>query len=35
MKMKLFLLGCGLSFGVVSSGFAATTTGTIAARLVL
>ncbi|MCX0499103.1 MULTISPECIES: spore coat protein U domain-containing protein [Erwiniaceae] len=35
MKMKLFLLGCGLSLGVASSGFAATTTGTINARLVL
>ncbi|MGB9097748.1 spore coat protein U domain-containing protein [Erwinia sp.] len=35
MKMKLFLLGCGLSLGVASSGFAATTTGTIGATLVL
>ena len=35
MKTKLFLLGCGLSLGVASSGFAATTTGTITARLVL
>lgn len=35
MKMKLFLLGCGLGLGVASSGFAATTTGTINATLVL
>lgn len=35
MKTKLFLLGCGLSLGVASSGFAATTTGTIAAKLIL
>ena len=35
MKIKLFLLGCGLSIGVASPGFAATTTGTIAAKLVL
>ncbi|MFK8259623.1 spore coat protein U domain-containing protein [Erwinia sp. AnSW2-5] len=35
MKTKLFLLGFGLSLGVASSGFAATTTGTIAAKLIL
>ncbi|WNN43706.1 MULTISPECIES: Csu type fimbrial protein [Winslowiella] len=35
MKMKLFLMGCGLSLGVASSGFAATTTGTINATLTL
>lgn len=35
MKMKLFLLGCGLGLGVASSGFAATTSGTINATLVL
>lgn len=35
MKTKLFLLGCGLSLGVVSSAYAVTTTGTITARLVL
>lgn len=35
MKMKLFLVGCGLSLGVASSGFAATTTGTINATLTL
>ena len=35
MKMKLFLLGCGIGLSVASSGFAATTTGTINARLVL
>ncbi|CAO95504.1 spore coat protein U domain-containing protein [Erwinia tasmaniensis] len=33
MKMKLFLLGCGLGLGVVSSGYAATATGTINATL--
>ena len=35
MKMKLLLLGCGLSLGVASSGYAATTTGSIAAKLIL
>lgn len=35
MKMKLFLVGCGLGLGVASSGFAATTTGTINATLTL
>ncbi|MEM6161518.1 spore coat protein U domain-containing protein [Erwinia sp. P6884] len=35
MKMKLFLLGCGWGLGVASCGFAATTTGTINAQLVL
>ena len=35
MKMKLLLVGCGLGLGVACSGFAATTTGTIGATLVL
>lgn len=35
MKIKLFLVGCGLSLGVASAGFAATTTGTINATLTL
>ncbi|MCU5774486.1 spore coat U domain-containing protein [Erwiniaceae bacterium BAC15a-03b] len=35
MKIKLFLVGCGLSLGVASSGFAATTTGTMNATLTL
>ncbi len=35
MKMKLFLLGCGIGFSMATPGFAATTTGTINARLVL
>lgn len=34
MKIKLFLLGCGLGLGVATSGFAVTT-GVINARLVL
>ncbi|MBK0002406.1 spore coat protein U domain-containing protein [Erwinia sp. S38] len=34
MKIKLFLLGCGLTMGVATSGIAATT-GTIAATLTL
>lgn len=35
MKMKLFLLGCSLGLGLANYGYAAVTTGTIAARLVL
>lgn len=35
MRMKLFLLGCGIGLSMAPSGFAATTTGTINARLVL
>ncbi|WP_168409033.1 spore coat protein U domain-containing protein [Erwinia amylovora] len=33
MKIKLFLLGCGLGLGVMSSGYADTATGTINATL--
>lgn len=33
MKMKLLLLGCGLGLGVISTGYAATVTGTINATL--
>lgn len=35
MKTKLFLLGCALGLGVASSGFAATSTGTINVTLTL
>lgn len=35
MKIKLFLLGCGLTMGVATSGISATTNGTIGATLTL
>lgn len=35
MKIKLFLLGCGLGLGVATSGITATTNGTIGATLTL